>query len=115
MKTVHPAEARPTTAPSHPHHHLVARLHAAVHRDPAPVVHTQVGFDRYDSSQDDETLFHKGYNRIYDTLEMEANLNYVESFTSKALDALGSSGAPLPRVTEATSTTISSSSPPTAS
>ena len=26
----------------------------------------------------DEELFQKGYNRVYDTLEMEANLNYVE-------------------------------------
>jgi deoxyhypusine synthase len=26
----------------------------------------------------DEELFRKGYNRVYDTLEMEANLNYVE-------------------------------------
>ena len=37
----------------------------------------------------DEELFDKGYNRVYDTLEMEANLNYVEEFTSKALDRLG--------------------------
>lgn len=31
----------------------------------------------YDASQDDEELFEKGYNRIYDTLEMESNLNEV--------------------------------------
>ena len=31
----------------------------------------------------DEELFDKGYNRVYDTLEMEANLNYVEEFTRK--------------------------------
>jgi deoxyhypusine synthase len=36
----------------------------------------------------DEELFEKGYNRVYDTLEMEANLNYVEEFTSRALDSL---------------------------
>jgi deoxyhypusine synthase len=36
----------------------------------------------------DEELFDRGYNRVYDTLEMEANLNYVEEFTSKALDRL---------------------------
>ena len=36
----------------------------------------------------DEELFDKGYNRVYDTLEMESNLNYVEDFTSKALDRL---------------------------
>lgn len=33
---------------------------------------------RYDSSKTDDTLFAQGYNRIYDTLEMEANLNEVE-------------------------------------
>ena len=36
----------------------------------------------------DEELFDKGYNRVYDTLEMESNLNYVEAFTSQALDRL---------------------------
>ena len=36
----------------------------------------------------DEELFEKGYNRVYDTLEMEANLNYVEEFSSRALDDL---------------------------
>jgi deoxyhypusine synthase len=40
----------------------------------------------------DEELFEKGYNRVYDTLEMEANLNYVEEFTARALDALGPEG-----------------------
>lgn len=35
---------------------------------------------RYDPSQNDTRLFEKGYNRIYDTLEMEANLNDVERF-----------------------------------
>jgi deoxyhypusine synthase len=33
---------------------------------------------RYDPSKSDETLFEEGYNRIYDTLEMEANLIDVE-------------------------------------
>jgi deoxyhypusine synthase len=32
---------------------------------------------RYDTTKSDETLFEQGYNRIYDTLEMEANLNDV--------------------------------------
>ncbi len=32
---------------------------------------------RYDPSKSDEELFEKGYNRIYDTLEMESNLNDV--------------------------------------
>jgi deoxyhypusine synthase len=44
---------------------------------------------RHDPSVSDEELFDKGYNRVYDTLEMEANLNYVEEFSSRALDRLG--------------------------
>jgi deoxyhypusine synthase len=44
---------------------------------------------RHDPTMSDEELFDKGYNRVYDTLEMEANLNHVEEFTSKALDRLG--------------------------
>jgi deoxyhypusine synthase len=44
---------------------------------------------RHDPSVSDEELFDKGYNRVYDTLEMEANLNYVEEFSAKALDRLG--------------------------
>jgi deoxyhypusine synthase len=44
---------------------------------------------RHDPRMSDEELFEKGYNRVYDTLEMEANLNYVEEFTARAIDALG--------------------------
>jgi deoxyhypusine synthase len=44
---------------------------------------------RHDPAMSDEELFEKGYNRVYDTLEMEANLNYVEEFSSRALDRLG--------------------------
>jgi deoxyhypusine synthase len=44
---------------------------------------------RHDPTMSDEELFDKGYNRVYDTLEMEANLNYVEEFSSRAFDALG--------------------------
>ena len=44
---------------------------------------------RHDPRMSDEELFEKGYNRVYDTLEMEANLNYVEEFTAQALDRLG--------------------------
>ena len=44
---------------------------------------------RHDPRMSDEELFAKGYNRVYDTLEMEANLNYVEAFTAKALARLG--------------------------
>jgi deoxyhypusine synthase len=44
---------------------------------------------RHDPRMSDEELFEKGYNRVHDTLEMEANLNYVEEFSTRALDALG--------------------------
>ncbi len=40
---------------------------------------------RYDPSQSDQTLFEQGYNRIYDTLEMEANLNDVEELIRSVL------------------------------
>lgn len=40
---------------------------------------------RHDPSMSDEELFEKGYNRVYDTLEMEANLNYVEHVVSRTL------------------------------
>src|SRR4029077_13988859 len=43
---------------------------------------------RHDPRMSDEDLFEKGYNRVYDTLEMEANLNYVEEFAARALDEL---------------------------
>lgn len=41
---------------------------------------------RHDTSQSDEELFDKGYNRIYDTLEMESNLNDVEQLMRQVLD-----------------------------
>jgi len=44
---------------------------------------------RHNPHMSDEELFDKGYNRVYDTLEMEANLNYVEEFSARAIDALG--------------------------
>lgn len=40
---------------------------------------------RYDPSKSDETLFEQGYNRIYDTLEMESNLNDVEELVRSVL------------------------------
>jgi len=43
---------------------------------------------RHDPRVGDEELFEKGYNRVYDTLEMEANLNYVEEFSARAFDRL---------------------------
>ncbi len=42
--------------------------------------HYKVNFDIRDSE-----LFKKGYNRVYDTLEMEANLNDVEQVVSETL------------------------------
>ena len=43
---------------------------------------------RYDPAMSDEDLFHKGYNRVYDTLEMESNLNYVEHIMARTLKRL---------------------------
>ncbi len=40
---------------------------------------------RHDPAMSDEELFQKGYNRVYDTLEMEANLNYVERVVGQTL------------------------------
>lgn len=39
-------------------------------------------------SMDDTELFEKGYNRVYDTLEMERNLNHVEHVTAETLNRL---------------------------
>lgn len=43
---------------------------------------------RHPHGTPDEELFRKGYNRVYDTLEMEANLNYVEHVVSQTLKRL---------------------------
>ncbi len=40
---------------------------------------------RADANQTDEELFEKGYNRIYDTLEMEANLNDLSEMVANVL------------------------------
>jgi deoxyhypusine synthase len=40
---------------------------------------------RYHSSMSDQELFSKGYNRVYDTLEMESNLNYVEQVVARTM------------------------------
>jgi deoxyhypusine synthase len=40
---------------------------------------------RHHSSMSDEELFKKGYNRVYDTLEMESNLNYVEHVVARTM------------------------------
>ncbi len=41
---------------------------------------------RYDASKSDETLYEQGYNRIYDTLEMESNLDDVERLVRAVLN-----------------------------
>lgn len=41
---------------------------------------------RYNPAASDEDLFQLGYNRIYDTLEMEANLNDVERLMRRVLE-----------------------------
>lgn len=42
---------------------------------------------RYDPTHNDTTLFEQGYNRIYDTLEMESNLNEVAEVVASVLDS----------------------------
>ena len=44
---------------------------------------------RHHPSMSDQELFKKGYNRVYDTLEMEANLNYVEHVVSRTMKRIG--------------------------
>jgi deoxyhypusine synthase len=44
---------------------------------------------RHDPSKSDEELYTRGYNRVYDTLEMEDNLNDVEEFSTRAFERLG--------------------------
>ena len=43
---------------------------------------------KYPPSMNDVDLFNKGYNRIYDTLEMELNLNHVEHVVGETLNRL---------------------------
>ena len=42
---------------------------------------------KYDPAMDDETLFDRGYNRVYDSLELEKNLDDVEPIVRAVLDA----------------------------
>src|SRR6185436_11625291 len=44
---------------------------------------------RHHPSMSDQELFKKGYNRVYDTLEMESNLNYVEHVVSRTMKRIG--------------------------
>ncbi len=48
---------------------------------------------KHDPSVSDEVLFQKGYNRVYDTLELEVNLNTIERFVSSVLATLPPSEA----------------------
>jgi deoxyhypusine synthase len=43
---------------------------------------------KYDPSRSDEELYALGYNRVYDTLEMEKNLNHIEEIICRVLDDL---------------------------
>ena len=43
---------------------------------------------KYHPSMNDVDLFNKGYNRVYDTLEMELNLNHVERVAGETLNRL---------------------------
>ena len=49
-----------------------------------------VGLTHYKANPrvSDEELFAKGYNRVYDTLELETNLNYIDEFVRAQLDKL---------------------------
>ncbi len=49
-----------------------------------------VGLTHYaiEPDSDDKELFDKGYNRIYDTVEMEANLNEVAEVVAKVLETV---------------------------
>jgi deoxyhypusine synthase len=43
---------------------------------------------KHDPSMPDEELYEKGYNRVYDTLELEVNLNSIEEFLRSVLDRM---------------------------
>ncbi len=49
-----------------------------------------IGLNHYKtrSDLDDEAMYKKGYNRVYDTLELESNLNSVEAFVRGVLETL---------------------------
>jgi deoxyhypusine synthase len=43
---------------------------------------------KHDAGRSDEELYRMGYNRVYDTLEMETNLDYAEAVFKHVLDRL---------------------------
>jgi deoxyhypusine synthase len=53
-----------------------------------------VGLTHYaiEPDSDDKELFEKGYNRVYDTVEMEANLNDVAEVIAKVLETVTPEG-----------------------
>jgi deoxyhypusine synthase len=46
---------------------------------------------KYDPRMDDEELYKLGYNRVYDTLELEENLDSIEEIVRKVFDAVPTS------------------------
>ncbi len=46
---------------------------------------------KYNPSMDDQELYLKGYNRVYDTLELEKNLDNVEQILSEILESVDAS------------------------
>ncbi len=44
---------------------------------------------KYDPTVGDQALYERGYNRVYDTLEMESNFDSVQDFVSVALRNIG--------------------------
>ncbi|MBI4575711.1 MAG: deoxyhypusine synthase family protein [Planctomycetes bacterium] len=51
---------------------------------------------RHEPGTDDAALFAKGYNRVFDTLEMERNLDSVAAVVSKALEGMHAERPGLP-------------------
>ncbi len=43
---------------------------------------------KYDPCKSDEEVYAKGYNRVYDTLEMEKNLNHIEEILCRVLEGM---------------------------
>jgi deoxyhypusine synthase len=50
---------------------------------------------KHDPAQSDAELYALGYNRIYDTLEMEMNLNHIEEILSRVLEGMNLETAPV--------------------
>ena len=48
----------------------------------------------WDHKMNDVELYEAGYNRVYDTLEPETNLNFVEGIVAQMLEAWDSNDRP---------------------